>query len=56
VRLVAERRDSQLGYLHARFFDATFVLTDDWLAFSATTAHPVDAVLLAGRRLARVDG
>jgi hypothetical protein len=56
VRLVAERRDSQLGCLPGRFLDATFVVNDDGLAFSATTAHPVDAVLFAGRRLARVEG
>jgi hypothetical protein len=61
VRLVAERRDpasagSQLGCLPGRFLDATYVLTDDGLAFSATTAHPVDAVLFASRHLARLEG
>jgi WD40 repeat protein/class 3 adenylate cyclase len=56
VRLVAERREPQVGCLPGRFLDATFVITDDGLAFRATAAHPVDAVLFAGRPLTRVDG
>jgi hypothetical protein len=56
VRLVAERRASPLGCPPGRFLDANFVLTDDRLAFSAATAHPVDAILFASRRLARIEG
>jgi WD40 repeat protein len=56
VQLFAERRDWQFGCLPGRFLDATYVLTDDSLTFSAATAHPVDAVLFAGQPLTRVEG
>jgi hypothetical protein len=56
VLLIAERGESiaNLGCPPGPFLEATFELGDDALALTAITAHPVDAVLLASRELARL--
>jgi WD40 repeat protein/DNA-binding SARP family transcriptional activator len=56
VRMFGERTDTPIGCPPGRFLDATFDLSDHELVFDATTTHPVDAVLFAGQRLARVEG